>query len=86
MEEASIERLSALSDERDEEEMRLRGLYEQAREDEQRHLIKGMIRRVAANSGSVGASISAHKDNIPEHFTERRLPQDGDSDTPGPST
>ena len=86
MEEASIERLSTLSDELDEEEIRLRGLYEQARGDEQRRLIKGMIRRVAANSGSVVASISAHKDNIPEHFTERRLPQDGDSDTPGPST
>jgi transcriptional regulator with XRE-family HTH domain len=86
LEEASIERLSALSDELDEEEIRLRGLYEQAREDEQRRLIKGMIRRVADNSGSVEASISAHKDNIPEHLTELRLPQDGHSDTPGTST
>ena len=36
LEEASIERLSALSDELDEEEMRLRGLYEQARGEELR--------------------------------------------------
>jgi hypothetical protein len=40
----------------------------------------GMIRRVAANTGSVEASKSAHKDNISEHLTERRLPQDGHSD------
>ena len=86
LEEASIERLSTLSDELDEEEIRLRGLYEQARGNEQRRLIKGMVRRVAANSGSVEASISAHKNNVPEHLTERRLPQGGHSDTPGPST
>jgi hypothetical protein len=86
LEEASIERLSTLSDELDEEKIRLRGLYEQAMGNEQRRLMKGMIRRVAANSGSVEASISAHKDNIPEHLTERRLPQDGHSDTSGPST
>ena len=63
MEEASIEGLSTLSDELDEEETRLRRLYEQARVEEQRRLIKGMIRQVAANSGSVEASIMAHPDN-----------------------
>jgi hypothetical protein len=46
LEEASIEGLSTLSDELDEEETRLRRLYEQARGEEQRRLIKGMIRQV----------------------------------------
>jgi transcriptional regulator with XRE-family HTH domain len=81
LEEASIERLSTLSDELDEEEIRLRGLYEQARGDEHRRLIKGMIRRVAANSGSVEASISAHKDNLPEQSPERRSLRDWPHDT-----
>ena len=56
MEEGSIEGLSTLSDELDEEETRLRRLYEQARGEEQRRLIKGIIRQVAANFGSVEAS------------------------------
>src|SRR5215207_2540903 len=73
LEEASIEGLSALSYELDEEEMRLRRVYEQARGAEQRRLIKAMIRRVAANSGSVEASISAHKDRRPEQSPEHRL-------------
>ena len=34
----------------------------EARDDEQRRLIKVRIRRVAADSGSVDASISAHRD------------------------
>src|ERR687897_498402 len=85
LEEASIEKLSTLSDELDEEEIRLRELYEQARGDEQRRLIKGMIRRVAANSGSVEASISAHKDNVPERSPERRSLRDWPHDTLGPS-
>src|SRR5215210_8342727 len=72
LEEASIEGLSTLSDELGEEEIRLRRLYEQARGEEQRRLIKGMIRRVAANSGSVEASISAHKDKPPERSRGRR--------------
>jgi transcriptional regulator with XRE-family HTH domain len=62
LEAASIEGLSSLSGELDEEESRLRRLYGEARGDQQRRLIKGMIRQVAANSGSVEASIMAHPD------------------------
>src|SRR5215216_154313 len=82
LEEASIEGLSTLSDELDEEEIRLRKLYKQARGEEQRRLIKGMIRRVAANSGSVEASISARKHKRSEKSREHRSPQDGHQDTP----
>jgi|SRR5215210_2104934 len=63
LESASIEGLSSLSDELDDERVRLRRLYGEARGDQQRRLIKGMIRQVAANSGSVEASIMAHPDN-----------------------
>jgi transcriptional regulator with XRE-family HTH domain len=86
LEEASIEGLSTLSDELDEEETRLRGLYEQARGEEQRRLIKGMIRQVAANSGSVEASILVHRDNLAEQSPERHSPQHGHPDMPEPST
>jgi len=40
-------------------------MYGEARGSEQRRLIKTMIRQVAANSGSVEASITAHEDNRP---------------------
>lgn len=63
LEGASIENLSSLSRELDEEHGRLRRMYGEARGDEQRRLIKSMIRQVAANSGSVEASITAHEDN-----------------------
>lgn len=63
LEAASIEGLSSLSGQLDEEEGRLRKLYGEARGDRQRRLIKDMIRQVAANSGSVEASIMAHPDN-----------------------
>lgn len=63
LEGASIEGLSSLSGELDEEESRLRQLYGEAHGSEQRRLIKSMIRQVAANSGSVEASIMAHPDN-----------------------
>jgi transcriptional regulator with XRE-family HTH domain len=63
LEGASIEGLSSLSGELDDEESRLRQLYGEARGSEQRRLIKSMIRQVAANSGSVEASIMAHPDN-----------------------
>ena len=72
LEDASIEGLSSLSSELDEEEDRLRRLYGEARGSEQRRLIKGMIRQVAANSGSVEASISAHRDRLSEGSPERR--------------
>lgn len=58
VEEASLESLSALSRELDEEQGRLRDLYEEFPEDtEQRRSVKRRIRNVAAHSGSVGASI-----------------------------
>ena len=63
LEGASIEGLSSLSGQLDEEADRLRRLYGEARGSEQRRLIKSMIRQVAANSGSVEASIMAHPDN-----------------------
>jgi transcriptional regulator with XRE-family HTH domain len=74
LETASIEGLSSLSDQLDDEEVRLRGLYGEARGDEQRRLIKGMIRQVAANSGSVEASIVAHPDNasVRDRSSEQR--------------
>ncbi len=72
LEDASIEGLSSLSAELDEEELRLRRLYGEARGNEQRRLIKSMIRQVAANSGSVEASIAAHKDTPPDVLPERR--------------
>jgi len=63
---ASIEGLSFLSERLDEEESRLRRLYGEARGDRQRRLIKAMIRQVAANSGSVEASIMAYPDKDDE--------------------
>jgi transcriptional regulator with XRE-family HTH domain len=63
LEGASVEGLSSLSRELDEEEGRLRQMYGEARGSEQRRLIKIMIRQVAANSGSVEASITAHEDS-----------------------
>ena len=63
LEGASMEGLSTLSRELYEEEGRLRRMYGDARGSEQRRLIKTMIRQVAANSGSVEASITAHEDN-----------------------
>ena len=76
LEDASIEGLSSLSAELGEEELRLRRLYGEARGSEQRRLIKSMIRQVAANSGSVEASIAAHKDNPPDLPPERRSSRD----------
>ncbi len=84
LEAASIEGLSTLSDELGREEIRLRGLYGEARGQEQRRFIKDMIRRVAANSGSVAASISIHKDRLAGKPPERRYPQDGRPNSPAP--
>jgi transcriptional regulator with XRE-family HTH domain len=66
LEDASVEGLSSLSRELDEEQGRLRRMYGEARGSEQRRLIKTMIRQVAANSGSVEASITAHEHREPE--------------------
>jgi transcriptional regulator with XRE-family HTH domain len=62
VEAASIEGLSSLFERLGDEELRLRRLYGEARGERQRRLIKAMIRQVAANSGSVEASIMAHPD------------------------
>jgi transcriptional regulator with XRE-family HTH domain len=86
LEGASIERLNSLLGELGEEQGRLRRLYGEVRGSEQRRLIKTLIRQVAANSGSVEASITAQNDRHPEHFPERRSPQDEHPDTQEPST
>ena len=62
LEGATIGGLLGLSRELDEEHERLRNLYGEARGVEQRRLIKGRIREVAAQHGSVEASISYHPD------------------------
>jgi transcriptional regulator with XRE-family HTH domain len=62
VEAASIEGLSSLFERLGDEELRLRKMYGEATGDRQRRLIKAMIRQVAANSGSVQASIMAHPD------------------------
>ncbi len=62
LEDASVEGLNSLSRDLGEEGGRLRRLYEEAGDEEQRRIIKGRIRRVAADSGSVDASISVHPD------------------------
>jgi transcriptional regulator with XRE-family HTH domain len=80
LEGATIEGLSSLSQELGEEQDRLRRMYGEARGSEQRRLIKSMIRQVAANSGSVEASITARDDKLPEHSPERRSPQDENPD------
>ena len=77
LEAASIEGLSSLSVQLDEEEARLRRLYGEASGDRQRRLIKGMIRQVAANSGSVEASISARSFGRSENSSERRPSRGG---------
>ncbi len=85
LEGAPIETLNSLFRELGEEQGRLRRLYGEARGSEQRRLIKTMIRQVAANSGSVEASITVQKNKLPEHSPERRSPQDENPDTQEPS-
>ena len=72
LEGASMEGMSSLSRELDEEQGRLRRMYGEARGSEQRRLIKSMIRQVAANSGSLEASITAHEDNLSDEPQEGR--------------
>jgi transcriptional regulator with XRE-family HTH domain len=62
VEAASIDGLSTLFEVLADERLRLRKLYGEATGDRQRRLIKAMIRQVAANSGSVEASLMAHPD------------------------
>lgn len=62
LEEATLDSLRVLSRELDEEQERLRGLYGEARDAEQRRLVKGRIRDAAAQQGSVETSIAHHPD------------------------
>ena len=62
LEGAALGDLLSLSQELDEEHERLRRLYGEARSSEQRRLIKGRIRYVAAQHGSVETSIAHHPD------------------------
>jgi transcriptional regulator with XRE-family HTH domain len=65
LERATLGGLLALSRELDEEHERLRRLYGEARSEEERRLIKGRIRDVAAQHGSIKASIAYHPDLEP---------------------
>jgi transcriptional regulator with XRE-family HTH domain len=85
LEGAPIEGLNSLSRELGEEQGRLTELYERARGSEQRRLIKGLIRQVAANSGSVDASITAHRDAPRERVSSPQAPPEGDPETPEPA-
>jgi transcriptional regulator with XRE-family HTH domain len=76
LEGAPVERLNSLFRALGEEQGRLRRLYGEARGSEQRRLIKTMIRQVAANSGSVEASIRAQEHIRGNQPPERRPPQD----------
>jgi transcriptional regulator with XRE-family HTH domain len=60
LEEATLDSLRAFSRELGKEQERLRRLYGEARGAEQRRLVKGRIRDVAAQQGSVEASIAHH--------------------------
>ncbi len=60
LEGATLDSLRALSRVLAEEQERLRRLYGEARGAEQRRLVKGRIRDVAAQQGSVEASIAHH--------------------------
>ena len=81
LEGAPIERLNLLFRELGEEQGRLRRLYGEARGSEQRRLIKSMIRQVAANSGSVEASITAQEPDLEDQPPGRRSPRDEPRDT-----
>jgi len=72
LEGAALGDLRALSRELNKEHGRLRGLYGEARSSEQRRIIKGRIRSIAAQHGSVEASIVHHPDS--EAPQEERSP------------
>ncbi len=76
LEGAPIERLNSLFRELGEEQGRLRRLYGETRGNGQRRVIKTLIRQVAANSGSVEASITAHDDQQEDRPPENRSPRD----------
>ena len=62
LEEATLDSLRVLSQELCEEQERLRRLYGEARDVAARRLVKGRIRDVAAQQGSVETSIAHHPD------------------------
>lgn len=67
LEEASLETLNSLRQELEEEQDRLERLYREfPKGSEQQRLIKRQIRNVAAQSGSVGASITFEEQTSPE--------------------
>ena len=72
LEGATLGGLLALSRELDEEHRRLRRLYGEARGAQQRRLIKGLIREVAAQHGSVETSIAHHPDKVPSEEQSSR--------------
>jgi transcriptional regulator with XRE-family HTH domain len=74
LEGATLGGLLALSRKLDDEHERLRKLYGEARDSEQRRLIKGRIRDVAAQHGSVETSIAYHPDL--EAPSEERTPSE----------
>jgi transcriptional regulator with XRE-family HTH domain len=84
LEGAPVERLSSLFRELGTEQGRLKRLYGEARGNEQRRLIKTMIRQVAANSGSVEASITAQEPGPEAQSLERRSPQGDAPNAPPP--
>ena len=73
LEGATLGDLHALSRRLDEEQVRLRRLYGEVQGSEQRRLLKGRIRDVAAQHGSVETSIAHHPDLIPseDHGPDR---------------
>ena len=86
LEGATIERLNSLFRELGEEQGRLRRLYGEARGSEQRRLIKTMIRQVAANSGSVEASITAQEPGLDDRPSEGRSSRGDAPNVPRSST
>ena len=86
LERAPIEGLNSLFRELGEEQGRLRRLYGEARGNEQRRLIKTMIRQVAANSGSVEASITAQEPGLEDWSSNHRSSRGDAPNAPRSST
>lgn len=71
LDEATLGRLMALSRELGEERERLLRFYGEARGRDERRLIKGRVREVAARHGSVEVSIAHHPDVEPSPEEDR---------------
>jgi transcriptional regulator with XRE-family HTH domain len=73
LEEASLDRLKSLARELREERERLQRLYGEFPEgSEQRRFIKGQIRDVSAQSGSITTSMMFHSDKSAKEHTDER--------------